>query len=62
MKPASLIAVILFSLVAIAHLLRLALQIEVTAAGAVVPMWVSVLGVLVPAGIAVMLWREQRGP
>lgn len=61
MKPASLIAVILFTLVAIAHLLRLVLQIEVTTSGAVVPMWVSVLGVLVPAVVAAMLWREQRG-
>jgi hypothetical protein len=61
MKPAPLIAVILFSLVAIAHALRLVLQIEVTAGGAVVPMWVSVLGVLVPGGVALMLWREQSG-
>lgn len=60
MKPAASIAVLVFSLVAMAHLLRLVLQIEVTAGGAVVPMWVSVLGVLVPALIAGMLWREQR--
>lgn len=60
MKPASLIAVLIFSLVAIAHLLRLVLQVEVLVGGAPVPMWVSVVGLLVPGALAVALWREAQ--
>lgn len=58
MKTGSLLAVILFSLVALAHLVRLVLGWEVTVAGETIPQWVSVVGVLVPATLAVMLWKE----
>ena len=47
MKPASLVAVLVFSLVAFAHLLRLVFQAEVLVAGTPVPMWVSSIGLLV---------------
>jgi hypothetical protein len=60
MKPAALAAVIVFTVVALAHLLRLVFQIEVVVGGTVAPMWASVVGVVVPLGIAVLLWREQR--
>lgn len=62
MKPASLLAVVVFSLVALSHLLRLALQVEVLVGGAVIPMWVSVVGLLVTALLAIGLWRESRSP
>lgn len=58
MKPASLFAVLVFSLVSIAHLARILLQTEVLVGGAAIPMWVSVVGVVVPAVLAVALWRE----
>jgi hypothetical protein len=58
MKPASLLAVLVFSLVAIAHLLRLVFQTEVLVGGAIIPMWVSFLGLIVPGALAVALWRE----
>lgn len=60
MKTATVLAVLLLSLVALAHLLRFVLQVEVTAAGNVIPMWVSIAGFLVPAAVAVQLWRESR--
>ena len=60
MKPASLVAVVVFSLVAIAHLLRLVLSTEVLVDGASVPMWVSVVGLIVPGLLAVALWREGQ--
>jgi len=60
MKPASLMAVFVFSLVAIAHLLRLISQVEVLVGGATVPMWVSVVGLIVPGALAVALWREAQ--
>jgi hypothetical protein len=60
MKPASLTAVFILSLVAIAHLLRLIFQVEVLVGGATIPMWVSVVGLIVPGALAVALWREAE--
>ncbi len=61
MKPAALAAVIVFTAFAIAHVLRLVLDVEITIGGALVPMWASVVAVVVPLAIAFFLWREQRG-
>jgi hypothetical protein len=60
MKTGSMLAMLLFILVAIAHLLRLVNGIEVTVGGWILPQWVSVFGVIVPAVIAYLLWRESR--
>jgi len=60
MKPFTTIAVVVFSLVSLMHLLRLFFGSEVTVNGSVVPMWLSVLGFLVAGVLAVMLWREAR--
>ena len=60
MKPASLITAILLSLIAIAHLLRLILQIEVAIGGSVMPMWPSILACIVTVSLAFGLWRESR--
>jgi len=60
MKPASLLSVFVFSLVALSHLLRLVLQVEVVVAGAVVPMWLSLMGLVVTGALAVGLSREAR--
>jgi len=60
MKPASLVASLVFSLVALAHLLRLVFQTDVLVGGTVMPMWLSVVGLLVTGGLAVGLWREGR--
>jgi hypothetical protein len=48
------------ALVAIAHLLRLVLRVEVVAGGVVVPLWVSLVGFVVPGALAAALWRESR--
>jgi hypothetical protein len=60
MKPATLVATILFSLVAILHLVRLFYHVEVTVNGAVVPMWSSAFVFLFIAGLVIMMWRENR--
>ena len=60
MKIGSLIAIVVLSLVAVAHLLRLIDGTEIIARGTVVPQWVSVFGVVVPGGLALLLWRESR--
>lgn len=61
MKAGSLIAFILFVLVAIAHLVRLVLGAEVTVEGNTIPQWVSLVGSIVPALVAFQLWRESKG-
>lgn len=60
MKIGSVLAILLFTLIAIAHILRLVSGIEATVAGWNVPQWVSVVGVIVPAALAFLLWRESR--
>lgn len=60
MKPATLLAVVLFSLVAVAHLLRVIFQVEVVVDGAAMPMWISVVGFVVPGLLALALWRDAH--
>ena len=60
MKPFTTLAIALFALMALAHSYRLATGCEVVVNGMIVPMWVSVAGLVVAAGLAVMLWRESR--
>lgn len=60
MKPFSTIAAVVFAIVALAHLLRLVYGWEITIAGWVVPMWVSVLGLIVTGGLSALVWREAH--
>ena len=60
MKPAARLATTFLALVAIAHLLRLLLRVEVIAGGVAIPLWLSAVACLVTGGLAIMLWRESR--
>ncbi len=60
MKTGSKLAITLFGLVAIAHLLRLVYAMPITVSNWDVPQWISLFGVVVPAGIAWMLWRDSK--
>ena len=60
MKPFTTIAIGIFSLVAVLHVLRLLFGWAIVVAGIAIPMWVSVLGAVVAGGLAVMVWRESR--
>ena len=62
MKPFTTIAVALFGLIAVAHLVRLFTAWEITFNGVVVPVWISVPGLIVAGGLALMVWRESRAP
>ncbi len=59
-RPFSILATAVFTLVAFAHLHRLVFQWEVVANGTQIPLWTSVLGVLVAGVLAVGVWRESR--
>lgn len=58
-KPFTLIAIAVFMLIAVVHVLRLLLDWYVVVAGVSIPMWVSLLGLLIAGGLAVMVWRES---
>lgn len=60
MKPATLLMVILLGLFAVAHIVRVALGVEVTVAGVAVPMWGSVVAALLSATLAGAVQREHR--
>lgn len=60
MKTFTAISVVVFSLVALAHLIRMALGWEVVVNGVAIPIWASGVGLVVAAGLAFMLWREAR--
>ena len=60
MKNGTRLAIIMLTLVAFAHLLRILYGIPVTIGEWFVPQWVSLIGIVVPGLIAAMLWRESR--
>ena len=60
MKPFTTIAIIVFSLVALLQLLRLALGWDVAVNGVLIPLWASVIACVVAGALAFMLWREAR--
>lgn len=59
MKPFTTIAIVIFSLVAVLHVLRLIFGWEVVINGMAIPMWVSAVGFIIAGGLAVLLWRES---
>jgi hypothetical protein len=56
----SLVAAIVFDLVAVAHLLRLLFHTQVVVGTWVVPMWVSVVGFIAAALLSILLFLEAR--
>ncbi|HEX4143978.1 MAG TPA: hypothetical protein VHY91_10625 [Pirellulales bacterium] len=60
MKPFTIIAIVVFALVALLHIARLVFGWEVVVGGMVLPMWGSVVAAVVVAAIALMLWRENQ--
>ena len=59
-KPFTLVAVVVFSVVALLQLLRLLLGWEITINAITIPLWASGVAFVVAAGLAAMVWRERR--
>ena len=59
-KPFTIVAVLLFSLIALLQLLRFILGWQVTVEGVAIPVWVSGIACVIAAGLAAMVWREAR--
>ncbi|MBL7994621.1 hypothetical protein JNM05_04545 [bacterium] len=60
-KPASLISVIFIALVALGHLLRLFLNLDIVLGGIPVPMWASGVAAVFCGILAIGLLRERAG-
>ena len=60
MKPFTKIAAVLLAIVALLHLARVLLQNAVTVDDVSIPMWVSILGFIVPGILSIGLWRESK--
>jgi len=54
------VASVIFGLMAIAQLGRLALRPEVLVAGHALPLWPSMVAVIVLGGLSVWLWKLTR--
>lgn len=59
-KPFTRLAVAVFAVVAIVHLMRLIIGWEVVVSGFVVPLWWSGPALVITGGLALMLWREAH--
>ncbi|HEY5711080.1 MAG TPA: hypothetical protein VIT38_04220 [Allosphingosinicella sp.] len=59
-KPFTTIAAVIFAIIALVHAYRLVRGFEVVVDGTALPQWVSIVGILVSGGLALMLWRESR--
>jgi hypothetical protein len=60
MKPSIIVTSIFLLLVAIVHVLRLILQLKVTAGDYELPMWMSIPAAIVTAGLSLWLLRENK--
>ena len=60
MKPFSLVAAVVFGLIALLQLVRLVQGWSVVINGIDIPLWVSVIACLVATGLAIMVWREAH--
>jgi hypothetical protein len=56
------VASVVFGLMAVAQLLRLVIRPEVLVAGNSMPLWPSVLALIVLGGLSVWMWKLARAP
>ena len=59
-KPFTLLAALIFAVIALIHFLRLIFGWVVTIVGADVPMWGSVVALVISGILAAGLWWESR--
>jgi len=59
-KPFTILAILVFAIVSLVHLLRLGFAWEVMVGGISVPTWASALGMVIAGGLAAGLWWESR--
>jgi hypothetical protein len=60
-RPFTWIASAIFALMALLHLYRLITHFQIILGSHTIPEWVSVVGLVIAAGLSWMLCREARG-
>jgi uncharacterized integral membrane protein len=60
MKPSIIITSIFLLLIAIFHVLRLILQVKVTAGSYEVPMWMSIAAAIFTGGLSLWLLQDNK--
>jgi hypothetical protein len=58
--PFTMIAAIIFAIVALLHLYRIFTQFQVVLGSHTIALWWSYVGLVVPGLLAIMLYRESR--
>jgi hypothetical protein len=59
-KPFTIIAIVIFSFIAFAHLLRFFFCADIIINGIPIPLWVSAIAAVIFGALAYMLWWENR--
>lgn len=59
-KPFTMIAALLLLFVAVAHAVRVAMNLDVIVDGYQVPMMASIVAAIVSGLLALLVWREAR--
>ena len=59
-KPFTMIAVLLFAVMALLHVYRLVTHFQIILGSHTIPIWASYVGVVVAGGLALMVYRENR--
>jgi len=59
MKPFTVIAIAIFCLMSIMHILRLIYGWEISLSGIQIPIWISSIAAIATGVIAYMLWSES---
>lgn len=60
MKPFTTIAIVVFAIIGVLHLVRLILGWEAEIDHMVIPVWISGVGAVLAGLLAVMLWKENK--
>jgi len=60
MKPFTTIAILIFAVICIAHVVRMFAGWPVRIDSVDIPVWVSGVGAVVAGLMAIMLWRESK--
>ena len=60
MKPFTIIAIVIFTVGSLSHLVRYLLSWEIVIHTVLIPMWVSLVGFVIAGFLAFMLWREMK--
>ena len=59
-RPFTLIAAIIFGIMALLHIYRLVTDFQVVLGSHVMPQWLSIVGILVTGILSIGLFRESR--